>query len=109
MKEKYYLLKSKIKELIAIITTYKRHIEEMNHYPDKSAVLWGVPEHENLGDQAITYAEVEFIKKWLGVENVFMIPEKRCIEYIYPLKKLSAKKKWHLFLMGGGNMGEMYR
>lgn len=104
----YYEVKNRIKDIIVSICTYRKHLDEVSQLPQKSVILWGTPDYGNLGDQAIAHAEVEFVKEELEVSNIFIVPEKKCMEYIYPMKKFAYKKKMLFLLQGGGNMGEMY-
>lgn len=72
--------------------------------------LIGVPEHGNLGDQAIGYAEKEYLSKILGDRSIFYITEYGFYNKYLRLKKFFDKNPnseilWH----GGGNVGDIYK
>lgn len=72
--------------------------------------LIGVPEHGNLGDQAIGYAEKHYLKKILRNREIFYITEYGFyIKYLrlkqFLEKNPSSEILWH----GGGNIGEIYK
>lgn len=105
----YRKLKTRVKELFSIVKTYKVRTTEIEALPPGSVMIWGIPEHGNLGDQAITYAEVSFIERYCPERDIFMVPEQQCIEYIYPLIRLAARKGFIIISHGGGNMGGLYK
>lgn len=72
--------------------------------------LIGIPEHGNLGDQAIGYAEKEFLSKIVSNRKVFYITEYGFYNKYLHLKKFLRKNPnseilWH----GGGNIGDIYK
>lgn len=67
----------------------------------------GLPEHGNIGDQAIAVATIEFIHKYLPSYYIHTIPVSKIIENL--LRMLKHVKKEDIFvLIGGGNMGDVY-
>ena len=106
---KYFTLKRKIREIFLMICSYSGHCKEIKQYKNNTVVLWGIPEYGNLGDQAITYAELEFIKQVLPKQNIITIPENKCCEYIYPMRKMAQQKHCIFISNGGGNMGSLYK
>lgn len=72
--------------------------------------LIGVPEHGNLGDQAIGYTEKVFLSKLLEDRNICYITEYGFYSKYFRLKKFLDKNPnseilWH----GGGNVGDIYK
>lgn len=76
---------------------------------DDEQIFWlfGVPEHTNIGDQAIAIAEVEFINKYFPNYKVVLIPENQVSKAIPEVSKI-AKSKDIITFHGGGNMGDIY-
>lgn len=93
---------------LTIIRGYLRHRKSVN-YDENTIFLVGVPEYGNLGDQAITRAEVSFIQKIFPQKSLELIPEKDWFEYLLCVKQ--ATRKYHNLCVsqGGGNMGEIYK
>lgn len=69
--------------------------------------LFGIPRHKNLGDQAIAYAENEFLKKIAPDFYVIEISEDAVINAIPKIKKVISKNDIVAF-HGGGNMGDIW-
>jgi pyruvyl transferase EpsI len=109
VREKYRLLKRRIKEILCAVKSYRLRFREVQELSEKTFVLWGIPEYGNLGDQAITYAEIEFLRKYVPGVNILRIPEELCVEYIWPMKRLAQKKCFVFISHGGGNMGTLYK
>lgn len=81
----------------------KYHIEKRQH----NVVIFGTPNHGNLGDYAIYEAEKKLFEKVLPCSNVFginMTDFQHEIEFLTRL--LSAEDL--LILTGGGNLGNQY-
>ena len=73
----------------------------------KKVVLMGVPHHNNLGDNAIAYAEKEFIKDYLPEYNYYEISEETIDKCVYKVIDYIDKDSL-IFLHGGGNFGDEY-
>lgn len=73
----------------------------------KKIVLLGVPEYGNIGDIAITYAEVQFLKDNFGEYELLEILEDDIKGRIPEIKNIISDEDI-LFLQGGGNMGDEY-
>lgn len=76
----------------------------------KIAFLLATPSHSNLGDQAIAYAEKQFLKKYLPD---YIVIETRLITTRMLVMELSVISKIIdsndiIFSHGGGNMGDQY-
>ena len=67
----------------------------------------GIPHHRNIGDNAISIAEIEILKKYFGEYELYEIPEAN-------LKKCAIRAKKYIkdddviLLHGGGNIGDTY-
>lgn len=101
-------IRGRIKTIVRVILSFKRRYNEVRLYQEGTVVLWGVPEYGNLGDQAIAYAERMFVQNYLPERALTAITERKCEEYIYPLKLLARKKKIIFAAQGGGNIGTLY-
>lgn len=83
-----------------------------NHYHIKPAnqprvFMFGVPFHDNLGDQAITYAEIDFINKYLPNYAIVLIKEGFYKEATEQVKSV-IKSNDIIAIHGGGNMGDVW-
>jgi len=75
---------------------------------DKSRVfLFGVPEHANLGDQAIAMSTIQFVKSVLPDIEVVEITERQLEVDIDNIRNFVEDNDL-LLLMGGGNLGDLY-
>lgn len=64
--------------------------------------------YQNLGDMAITYAQINFLKKYYVDANVVAIPSTNTYNAVKTLKKhISAHDL--ITIIGGGNMSDMYQ
>lgn len=70
-------------------------------------ILIGTPEHGNIGDLAIAYAEILFLKKYFPNKEVIDIPDAKVKWALKKLKKF-LKGTDIIILHGGGNMGKEY-
>ena len=73
----------------------------------KQVVIFGTPNHGNLGDYAIYVAEKKLFNQFLPSSNVFGINMTDFQHEIDSLTKL-LKKEDLLILTGGGNLGNQY-
>lgn len=97
---KYIPLKYRIKN--------KDKNEELEKYKEKKKViLMQTPTHKNLGDHAIAYAEKEFIKRTLPNYNVLEVPFWEVYGKAKKIKSIMRKDDL-IFIIGGGNMTDMY-
>lgn len=65
------------------------------------------PEHDNIGDHAIAYAEEQFLENTTEDYNIFYLTEREYKLYKKYLRKI-IKKDDLIFLHGGGNLGDLY-
>lgn len=73
----------------------------------KSAILFGVPHHSNLGDHAIAIAEEKIIKQKFPEYQYKEVAEENTLKCI---KKIESQinKDDIIFIHGGGNLGNQY-
>lgn len=92
---------------------YSGYLNQKNTFAqcDSNTVfLIGIPEHGNLGDQAIGYAEKEYLSKILGDRNIFYITEYGFYnKYLHLKRFLEKNPKSEILWHGGGNVGEIYK
>lgn len=79
-----------------------------NYSNDNSIYLVGTPEHNNLGDHAIAFAELKYLKDNFPKYNIIEIPEDKVYYCFYSLKR-KIKKSDIIILHGGGNIGNQYQ
>lgn len=109
LKATYNEIENKLRETLRCIRRYGERAREIRRLPEHSIILWGIPLHGNLGDQAITYAETTFLGKQFPDRQILAIPEVMCAQYVFPVKRYANEKKLLFVLHGGGNMGQMYQ
>lgn len=102
-------IKNKLRVMLRCIRAYGDHARQIRRLPAHSIILWGIPLHGNLGDQAITCAETTFLAKQFPNRKILEIPEEKCEEYVLPVKRYAKEKQLLFVLHGGGNMGQMYQ
>ncbi|WP_162880682.1 polysaccharide pyruvyl transferase family protein [Paraliobacillus sediminis] len=85
----------------------KRTCERIKKSDKSRIILIDTPQHGNLGDQAITFAEIKFLEENCKAYNIFEI---QISEIELSLKKLKRclMESDVLMLQGGGNMGSEY-
>lgn len=74
----------------------------------KKIFILGVPEFINVGDCAIAYAEMEFLRKFFPEEILIEIPS-QYVPYIQFLFKKILNEKDLVTEQGGGNIGNIYK
>lgn len=95
------IIKKIIKILHFNLYLFKCKIEGQVPY-----IIFGTPLHGNLGDHAIIYSEIYFLRK-NGIKNIFEVStyeDEICFDYI--CKKL--KKDARIFVTGGGSIGSQW-
>lgn len=73
----------------------------------KRFVFWGSPEYNNLGDHAIAYATIEFLKKNYPNIEIIEISENQILQNTDGAYSL-IKSNDIIILIGGGNLGSQY-
>lgn len=78
-----------------------------NCYLDRKIFLIGTPDHDNIGDAAITLGTYEFIKSYFSGYKVVEVTGYQ-IEEKFALMNATISDDDLIFLQGGGNLGNMY-
>lgn len=73
----------------------------------KCIFLLGTTSHNNLGDHAISLAEILFIQKYINEYKLIEVLDRDVCRYLPKIKKRIQKEDL-VFLHGGGNMGIDY-
>ncbi|MDT2895508.1 polysaccharide pyruvyl transferase family protein [Lactococcus lactis] len=96
-------------------TAYKQHKAKVyfskfsaSLKDQKKIFILGVPEFINVGDCAIAYAEMEFLKKFFPEEILIEIPS-QFVPYIQFLFKKILNEEDLVMEQGGGNIGNIYK
>lgn len=79
----------------------------LNNKNKQCIYLIGTPDHDNLGDHAIAYAEIEFLNEYYKEFEVIEIHTVDINKHIKALKKNIKKNDLFVF-HGGGNIGNDY-
>lgn len=74
---------------------------------DKVFFLFGVPEHTNVGDQAIVIGEERFVQRFFEGYHLELIPENQVNAALSFLRN-HIKSNDIVAFHGGGNMGDIY-
>lgn len=88
----------------------REFLKKINSIPDKErpvAYIMLLPEHGNMGDQAIAIAEKKFIKDILPDYSILEILINDTSNLLGLIKK-NIKTEDIIFLHGGGNIGDIY-
>lgn len=80
-----------------------KRIKLFNKFNIRYVVLAGTPKHSNIGDRAIAYAEIEFIKKTFPLRPIVEIPFGFDVTLMPELHKRTP-----VILHGGGNFGDVW-
>lgn len=98
--------KSRIKAELSQSIDFKKTARMMSD--KKKYVLIGIPEYDNLGDVAIGYAEIQYLKNQVPAEfDLLVVTENNFWKYFLELKKCITKDDV-IFIQGGGNFGNQY-
>lgn len=73
----------------------------------RNFILFGIPNHPNLGDQAIVIAEQKFIKENFRNINLIMIAETDTASFLRSVKSAITDDDVIMY-HGGGNIGSLY-
>lgn len=113
---KFRKIKIKIAELVFLkygkkikYFNGKNEIEEFQRIKDKEKVILTLtPNHGNLGDHAIAYASQKFIKDNFSDYEFIELDMNEIYEKGKALKNVLGKDDI-IMILGGGNMGDMYK
>lgn len=87
---------------------YQKHLEEFTRIGDqRKCALIGTANYGNIGDMAITEAELAFLKEYFKGRTV-EVPTMDFLDYERDLRKFLNPQDLLCF-QGGGNMGDMYQ
>ncbi|QUL55260.1 polysaccharide pyruvyl transferase family protein [Paenibacillus tritici] len=94
---------------IRVYQYYKGYLSYRNQYKGKSKTIFvvGSPEHDNLGDHAITYAQMNFLRKAFPDYTLIEIVANRLMHNMRCLELYSTPDDIFV-LQGGGNFGIEY-
>lgn len=74
---------------------------------EKRAYLFLCPDYGNIGDVAIYFAQVNFLKRFYKKDNIITIRVQDTYRYIRAIKK-EIMPQDTIYLVGGGNFGGLY-
>jgi len=104
------IIPTKLIEKIKYYKNYVKEYKEIKNLDDVSEnkiFLIGTPQHGNLGDQAIAYAENKILEKNFKDYKICEINTPDVIKHLKSLEK-NVKKHDIFVLHGGGNLGDEY-
>lgn len=88
--------------------TGSRNNENFNQYKNKKKiVLTLLPTHGNLGDHAIAYASKKYLQENFKQYEIIEMDMFEIYKYGKALKNILTKDDY-IFILGGGNMGNLY-
>ena len=101
-------IKEKIKFPAGIL--FQIQIKQARRRNSPIAFILGTPIHHNLGDQAITCAEISFLNRYFSQYFIIEVPmfTESFFDYYLNLLQNQIMKNDLLFLHGGGNIGDEY-
>lgn len=109
MKTGYRLIRRECKKQRDILKQYadvKQQYSKLKKENKKYWVLAGIPLHGNLGDQAITLAEIKLLKEMDKEKEILEIPLPLMLQYPWLVKKIVGKEK--ILIQGGGYLGTLW-
>ncbi|WP_340020840.1 polysaccharide pyruvyl transferase family protein [Paenibacillus sp. FSL K6-1096] len=94
---------------IPVYQYYKGYLSYRNAYKGKTKAIYvvGSPEHDNLGDHAITYAQMNFLRKAFPDYTLIEIVANRLMHNMKCLEEFCTPEDIFV-LQGGGNFGIEY-
>lgn len=101
-------LKNKIKYNVKYLRGYQKtkNLYEKKQNTNRIFII-GTPDHDNLGDQAIAYAEYKILKRYFKDYEIKEISTLDIADHLKALEKNTIKHDIFA-LQGGGNMGDEY-
>lgn len=85
-----------------------KYNEKFEKFKDKKKIVYTLsPEHGNLGDQAIAYASLKFLKDTFSDYEIIELERDEIFKYYKPIKKI-LRSDDIIVLHGGGNLGNLY-
>jgi pyruvyl transferase EpsI len=95
-----------IRHFYQYLTGYKKHLAELQQQQDRKCYLIGTANYANLGDLAISEAQISFLRCHFKGQ-VVEIQTSHFWEYAKGIQKL-IRPEDIICLQGGGNMGDLY-
>lgn len=91
---------------IPVYQYYKGYLSYRNAYKDKTKAIYvvGSPEHDNLGDHAITYAQMNFLRKAFPDYTLIEIVANRLMHNMKCLEEFCSPED--IFVLQGGATSE---
>lgn len=105
-----WLVPQKTRERLSdlrFIRKLSNQIESVRKQYGFCVVFIAVPEHGNLGDQAIVYSQRKFFTDYGLGEHIVEIPSHRYLSCFHEIKKCIQDKDL-IVIDGGGNMGSLW-
>lgn len=87
---------------------FKQYKFPISKPTSKRIYIFSIPIHDNLGDQAIVYAQLDFLKKVASNYEIIMIFEGLHKSAIKSIKKYLTDQDI-IAIHGGGNMGDVWQ
>lgn len=102
------LIPDYVKDKIYYLKNIKINKDKIADFESKGEKIWllSTSVHPNLGDQAITYAEIEFLKTYSN-RKIIEITVSEFYSYLKYIK-LYIKNNDIIVIHGGGNLGNQY-
>lgn len=89
----------------SLVSLFSR--EEVELPSGRRAFVFLAADYGNIGDLAITAAQVSFLKKHAGVSHVVRVPISKTVAHINSIKR-QVNRSDLITIVGGGNMGSLY-
>jgi exopolysaccharide biosynthesis predicted pyruvyltransferase EpsI/glycosyltransferase involved in cell wall biosynthesis len=94
--------------ILSIFVTFSGNSQYLiNRDREPSIFLIDTPEYKNLGDHAIAYGELKYLKKYFPEYRIYEITDSKFYFYFYQLKR-KIRPTDIIILHGGGNIGNQY-
>lgn len=90
-----------------VVFSNARYNEYEKLKDNKKIILMQTPVHSNLGDHAIAYAEREFVRSNFRNYEIIEVPFPDVFKQSKKIKSIVNNEDF-IFIIGGGNMGDMY-
>lgn len=86
------------------------YLKSKKDYSSKNNMCWiiGTPDHKNLGDHAIAYATISYLKRIIPSYEIVEVVEGEFYQNAIKIKK-ALKPGDLIILQGGGNFGNQYQ
>lgn len=100
---------SKAKHILKIIINKPKYMHKTKNidFNEKNIYLLNTPEHDNLGDQMIALASIEFLKKYFDKHNIVEITHDH-FKYSKNILKRKIKNDALIIVHGGGYLGDLW-